>query len=599
MDGRAKDAAIYPDKLCRAIVVGLIKQLQVEAMQIKHLMTVTAVDTIQEELDDRRARGVGAHEEDDEAWDDVTGEILDAKEVVNARLKEISYIDDKKVWIKITRAEAKRRGIKIVGTRWLDINKGDAERPNHRSRLVAKEFNRGKDESLFAATPPLEALRILVSFAATVEGKKVGEKVIMVNDIARAFFEADATRELCVELPDEVKDQDDMKNDHVALLKKSLYGTRDASANFQKEIRRFMANIGFDVGKYNVSTFHHKQRGIRTLVHGDDFVSTCERKEAKWLKEQLENRFEIKTTVIGHGPEEAREGKVLNRVIRAVSDGFEYGADQRHGEILVRTLKLEESKAVNTPGEAGKPWLEGEEKEALDMAKAAEYRALAARANYLAADRPDIQYATKEVCTGMATPTVGDRRKLKRMGRFLAANPRVVARFPFQAQPEELTGYSDSDWAGCRRTARSTRGGVVMVGQHFLKSWSSTQKSVTLSSGEAELVAAVKMATELIGMTQLYADWGIATVGRLWVDSSAALGVVQRRGNGKLRHVRVGTLWIQEVVEEGDLKVQKVDGEENPGDLCTKNVPGAKMTKFMEAMNFSYEEGRAEVSLRV
>ena len=85
-----------------------------------------------------------------------------------------------------------------------------------------------------------------------------------------------------------------------------------------------------------------------------------------------------------------------------------------------------------------------------------------------------------------------------------------------------------------------------MLGGHCLKSWSSTQKSITLSSGEAELVAAVKMCTEVIGITQLARDWGVELEGRIYVDSSAAIGVAKRRGNGKLRHVRVGLLWIQE-----------------------------------------------------
>ena len=54
-------------------------------------------------------------------------------------------------------------GYKIVGTRWLDINKGDDDKPDYRSRLVGKEYNDGFEEGLFASTPPLEALRWLLS----------------------------------------------------------------------------------------------------------------------------------------------------------------------------------------------------------------------------------------------------------------------------------------------------------------------------------------------------------------------------------------------------------------------------------------------------
>ena len=59
--------------------------------------------------------------------------------------------------------------VEIVKTRWIDINKGDWENPNFRSRFVAKEFNDGAGEGLFASTPPLEALRFLLSELATVD----------------------------------------------------------------------------------------------------------------------------------------------------------------------------------------------------------------------------------------------------------------------------------------------------------------------------------------------------------------------------------------------------------------------------------------------
>ena len=110
------------------------------------------------------------------------------------------------------------------------------------------------------------------------------------------------------------------------------------------------------------------------------------------------------------------EGKVLNKVIRITDSGWEYEAGQRHGELIVRTQNLDEAKEVGTPGEEGKPWKAEEEEEKLSEKPAREYRALAARANYLAADRMDLQFAVKEICRGMSAPTVGDKRKLKGWG---------------------------------------------------------------------------------------------------------------------------------------------------------------------------------------
>ncbi len=78
--------------------------------------------------------------------------------------------------------------------------------------------------------------------------------------------------------------------------------------------------------------------------------------------------------------------------------------------------------------------------------------------------------------------------------------PRVVSFYPFQKKVDVLVGYSDSNWAACSRTAKSTSGGALVRGSHLLKSWAPTQKTVALSSGEAELLAAAKMAIEAMGL---------------------------------------------------------------------------------------------------
>ena len=108
-----------------------------------------------------------------------------------------------------------------------------------------------------------------------------------------------------------------------------------------------------------------------------------------------------------------------------------------------------------------------------------------------------------------------------------------------------------------------------MHGSHVIKTWSSTQKQLTLSSEEAELMAMAKGATEAIGLTQLFEEWGRPRAVEVRKDSSAAVGTVHRRGNGKLRHVNINDLWLQERVHEGSLTVTKVSGAENLADILT------------------------------
>ena len=138
-----------------------------------------------------------------------------------------------------------------------------------------------------------------------------------------------------------------------------------------------------------------------------------------------------------------------------------------------------------------------------------------------------------------------------------------------------------------------------MLGGHCLKTWSSTQKNITLSSGEAELVAAVKVSTEVLGILQLSGEWGCEMTGHIFADSSAAIGMVKRKGNGKMRHIRIGQLWIQQKSEDGDLQFVKVSGEANPADLMTKYLAEKVAMRHMEFIGQTFVAGRSDLSLRI
>ena len=114
------------------------------------------------------------------------------------------------------------------------------------------------------------------------------------------------------------------------------------------------------------------------------------------------------------------------------------------------------------------------------------YRALVARGIYLSQDRSDIQYAVKELSRKMSKPNRADVEKLKHLARYLIGRERAVIHFDYQSLPSHWSVWVDSDWAGCKITRKSTSGGIVMFGSHVIRSWSTTQNVIALSSGEAE-----------------------------------------------------------------------------------------------------------------
>ena len=169
----------------------------------------------------------------------------------------------------------------------------------------------------------------------------------------------------------------------------------------------------------------------------------------------------------------------------------------------------------------------------------------------------------------MSAPTELAMTALKRLGRYLIGKPRLVFRYPYQ-DASTVDCYSDTDWAGCPRTRKSTSGGVILLGEHILKTYSSTQPTVSLSSGEAEFYGVVRASGAALGQQSLFADLGIPLDVRVWTDSSAAMGICTRQGLGKLRHIDTQTLWIQEKVRTKQITLKKVLGDVNPADLLTK-----------------------------
>ena len=242
---------------------------------------------------------------------------------------------------------------------------------------------------------------MLVSEAATIEDEQEDFKVIIVADIKNAFYEARAQRDICMEIPEEDRTEADRREDTVGKLELAMPGTRDAGYLWQAEIARWAGGIGFERGKSNPCIYEHKKNNIKMMVHGDDFMGVCRREEAAWLKGELEGRFTAQVEVGGHGKGDSQEIKMLNRIIRATPEGWEYEADQRHAELLIQAMGVQGCKGIGSPGEEDKKWEVVENEVEVDKGEERPFRAGAARGNYLAADRIDIQYATKEICLSL------------------------------------------------------------------------------------------------------------------------------------------------------------------------------------------------------
>ena len=150
------------------------------------------------------------------------------------------------------------------------------------------------------------------------------------------------------------------------------------------------------------------------------------------------------------------------------------------------------------------------------------YRALAARLSFLAVDRPYLLYAAKECSRKTSKPRNNDWEALKRICRYLIGCARIVHSYRWQDEPSSLTVYSDSDWARCKESMKSTSGACFLHGEHLIKAYSKTQANIAQPSAEAEYYSMVEAASEGLGLEAMTEDYKRPLSPWMYVDATAA-----------------------------------------------------------------------------
>ena len=252
------------------------------------------------------------------------------------------------MWVKVDREQCCKDTDKPhIKLRWVDVNKGDGKQPKHRSRIVAKDIKTNNRPDLFAATPPIEHVKYLVSRLASSQRGRSPTR-LMVQDVKKGDFLANATRKIYVELPPE-----EDEHGKVGLLLKSLYGTRDAALIWTACYTSVLTDkLGFNQGQSTPCAFYHDEWKIRTVVHGKDFVSEGPLTNLKKMDAMLGKHFDIKTEFLGpeSEPECVQRLTILNRVVTWEAGGVTWEPDPRRAEIIINQLWLTGAKPLKLPG---------------------------------------------------------------------------------------------------------------------------------------------------------------------------------------------------------------------------------------------------------
>ena len=235
-----------------------------------------------------------------------------------------------------------------IKTQVLGPNKGDEQQPKVRRRYVATEANHGDTNAdVYAATPPRECKRLLFSQWAKRRKRDGPDLCLMFLDVAKAYFNAKPKRNLFLRLPKEMG----LPPNLVGRLTKCAYGTRDAGALWEDCYAEALKAIGFERGKASPCCFVHRARKISIVVHGDDFTILGLRADLLWVRDKLKEQFELgEETILGTEKGDAKQAKILNRIVTVTNKGLRYEADPRHVEHLTSALQLQDCRFRGTTG---------------------------------------------------------------------------------------------------------------------------------------------------------------------------------------------------------------------------------------------------------
>ncbi|CAL1362591.1 unnamed protein product [Linum trigynum] len=452
--------------------------------------------------------------------------------------------------------------VPVVGIKWVYNIKflpdGSIER--HKARVVAQGFTQehGVDyDETFAPVAKMPTVRTLLAVAA------VRDWPLYQLDVKNAFLHGDLKEVVYMEPPPGYKYA---SPGQVCLLHRSLYGLKQAPRAWFEKFHATILALGLRQSLNDPSLFTKTSAAgiVVLLLYVDDMVVTGDDVEGiRSLKSGLQAAFSLKDLgdlryFLGLEITRSSQGITLHQT-KYIKD-------------LLSEHQFDSCTPVRTPMELN---LKLHKESGPLLADGAAYRSIVGSLIYLAATRPDISYAVQIVSQFMAAPRQDHLAAVHRILRYLKGTMDVGLFFSSQGSMA-LQAFSDSDFAGCVDTRRSTSGWCIRFGSSFISWRSKKQDRVSKSSTKAEYMAMSEVSSEVIWLQRLLADFGVSCSSPvdLFVDNTSAIQIaVNPVMHERTKHIELHIHYVRDLVRDGVLHVHYVASEDQIADLLTKSLP--------------------------
>ena len=487
---------------------------------------------------------------------------------------EFAAHERNKTWTKVIR----RPGMKVIGTKWVFAEKRNeiGEVTRLKARLVALGFLQllGVDFfETYAAVANMNSIRIFLSVCCAIG------YVIEQLDVDTAYLNADLEEDVYIELPQGLEGD----SEHVLKLNKALYGLKQAGNAWGKTIQKLLIELGFKSCGGDTCIFVKKMghEFVYVCLYVDDMVVAARTPAlVRDVKQAIASRFQIKDLgAVKHllGMEIAYDqaGKSMTitqeQYIKSIAERFNQENARDTANPCDESMKLSKADA---------PQNEQEEDE---MSKRP-YRSLVGCLQYVAqCTRPDVAYAVTHLSRFMENPGPRHWAAAIRILRYLKTTANRGLNYSNTKLSQVPIVYCDADWGSNIDDRRSVSGVVVMMNGGPVVYKAKYQRTVALSSSEAEYLALSTCAQEVMWVRAMLRDLGFdqRNATQVWEDNQGAIALANNAGyHARTKHVDIRHHFIREKVAEKEIKLGYIATERQLADLFTKAL-GTKRFEYL------------------
>lgn len=490
---------------------------------------------------------------------------------LEAMQDELESLQANQTWELVSLPE----GRTAIGSKWVYKVKRDVDGQVNRfkARLVAQGFSQkfGVDyDEVFAPVATHTSFRILLSIA--------GKEKMMVNhfDVKTAFLNGKLSETIFMQQPPGFQDN----NEQVCLLKKSIYGLKQAARSWNMVLHEALEKMGFKQCINDLCFYYGNISGKLSyiLVYVDDIIVACNTStQMNYIGNTLSKNF----TIVNLGKIKHYLGIEITQDYKG---NFQLFQSSYIGKV-VNEYGMQDSKNVKTPMDVSY----GKSEDSTLLETNMKYRKLIGQLLYISVNsRPDISAAVNILAQKVANPTMEDWSQCKRVLKYLKSTSQLKLNLSNDENEQSLVGYADANWAE-ERTERKSNSGRIYFYNGGTIGWSCQKQSIVATSTcEAEFISLSEASKDAKWLRQLLEEihYPINEPTLIYNDNQSCLRLVNDdKFSFRTKHIDTKYKLTKDLVKKGIIRCTYCPTEEMIADILTKPLTAPKHVTLREKCN--------------